>query len=591
MDWIHSWPLQFSAGSPFWVGFHSRQVKWDQVASAHLLIEDARTSAGESTACGVDDVANEEAVPQPSLDIESHGPIHSPPRLAARAEGRPLVNGSFPVAQTPVPITYVTTANGAQTLLVHARNSANVTHTLTSLVFNNANVTASLDPRERVIPPNTTVMWTIALGAALPRGSVYTLVATYDGGAVPAAVAAGRTLIEFFPMETWQKSSECPFPTVNDTNYAFHRSHGLDTFFITHTSASECGGPSGEVITSTLAPEYDFWSLADSGMNFGAITNTSRIAGIFIGDEPDQNIDDNLRQNMITTNQFWTSMPEQGTYVGGSRNRFQGTWANVVDFKGLDFYIAACAPHVTDWGAAFAIRGSYDYVRTTRDNHMPWPSWLYSQGLFDGWDADILGLIVYRQPDPGELSIEVMSVVAAGAKGFTLFQSEIALLPHYPDSWERLGYLAREIGALREEYRQGDITGMADNHGDSNSIVELVRSPRALILVVININNNGGYSDLLCAIGSNEHWAQLPHTANVTVTVPAGFGSIVDSFELVNATLVNVTTSVHVTGNQVLLPAIDLGSDVPTVTRTIVFSNDPTLRSEVAAGLNPTFVL
>jgi len=32
---------------------------------------------------------------------------------------------------------------------------------------------------------------------------------------------------------------------------------------------------------------------------------------------------------------------------------------------GMDFYFAACAPHVTDWGTAPPIRGSYDYLLNT----------------------------------------------------------------------------------------------------------------------------------------------------------------------------------------------------------------------------------
>ena len=52
-------------------------------------------------------------------------------------------------------------------------------------------------------------------------------------------------------------------------------------------------------------------------------------------------------------------------------------------------YVAACAPHIQEWLFYPPLRGSYDYVRLTRDNHLPNPSWLYSQGLSTVWDAKV----------------------------------------------------------------------------------------------------------------------------------------------------------------------------------------------------------
>jgi len=42
--------------------------------------------------------------------------------------------------------------------------------------------------------------------------------------------------------------------------------------------------------------------------------------------------------------------------------------------QGIDFYVAACAPHITAWGFGVPLRGAYDYLRNTRDNHMPLPT-------------------------------------------------------------------------------------------------------------------------------------------------------------------------------------------------------------------------
>lgn len=71
--------------------------------------------------------------------------------------------------------------------------------------------------------------------------------------------------------------------------------------------------------------------------------------------------------------------------------------------------------------------GSFDYLRITRDNHKPLPTWTYSQGLSDVWSEKIpiIGKEVYRNPNPTELRIQMMSVLAAGSKGIMLFQSAI----------------------------------------------------------------------------------------------------------------------------------------------------------------------
>lgn len=52
---------------------------------------------------------------------------------------------------------------------------------------------------------------------------------------------------------------------------------------------------------------------------------------------------------------------------GGSRNRYTGTFAGSTDIKGQDFYIAACAPHVTEEFSRQLLRGSFDYLRVSAD--------------------------------------------------------------------------------------------------------------------------------------------------------------------------------------------------------------------------------
>ena len=50
-------------------------------------------------------------------------------------------------------------------------------------------------------------------------GNLYTVVLQYAETGAGESVAGGRVAKTHFPIESWPKSHECPFPTVNDDNY------------------------------------------------------------------------------------------------------------------------------------------------------------------------------------------------------------------------------------------------------------------------------------------------------------------------------------------------------------------------------------
>ena len=88
---------------------------------------------------------------------------------------------------------------------------------------------------------------------------------------------------------------------------------------------------------------------------------------------------------------------------------------------------------------------------------------------------------------------------------------------------------------------------VATSDGDgwhTESLVQAIRSPSAILVPVINVKNDGGYNDEECAIGVNEHWDLNPHSVDeITVTIPHDFGSVVDVFEVQNGVILNVTSS------------------------------------------------
>lgn len=121
-----------------------------------------------------------------------------------------------------------------------------------------------------------------------------------------------------------------------------------------------------------------------------------------------------------------------------------------------------------------------------------------------------------------------------------------------------IGNFNKDIGAVREYLRQGDCTDMVtttDGGGwDTESLVQAIRAPSAILVPVINVKNDGGYNDEECAVGVNMHWKLNPHTVKqITVTIPPDFGSIVDMFEVRNGAIVNITS--------VAVSTIELGSN------------------------------
>jgi hypothetical protein len=85
----------------------------------------------------------------------------------------------------------------------------------------------------------------------------------------------------------------------------------------------------------------------------------------------------------------------------------------------MDFYVAACAPHVTGGAHPIPSRGAYDYLSVARKNQSPLPTWGYSQAYcMDCW------IIV---PHGNEIVMQMAAVVAAGSKGMMLFMMGILI--------------------------------------------------------------------------------------------------------------------------------------------------------------------
>ena len=571
VDWARAEPLTgFAAGSPFWVSFHSRRTSWDSAASSGSAVSLAVLDAG----------------------------------------GRTLASGDFNVHVPEAPVTYVTTSANRSSLLIFVRGATGIGSTLTHLSFNGKDVTSLVPTGVRAVPANETALWTIpasAVGgaAAVSPGSVWTVEIDWaEAPRVARTAAGGLLLTEFFPIETWEHSSDCPFPTINDTAYALHRAHGIDTFFTEYDLDAACNTKINAAdLVNTLAPKYNFYVLpsAENPKILGEVTDASHLAGWFLADEDDTVVDDKARNLLAAVNRARAAWPSVPTYAGGASNRYTGAYAGITDVKGMDAYIGACAPHYIP--LAPPPRYSYDYLANTRANHAPGPTWLYSQGFEDGWDG--LGHTVNRQATAAEIAIQVVSVGAAGAKGMMLFETQLKYtVGETAPAWATLGTLCREMGALRELLRAGDPTGAvraldANGRPLPDVIVEGTLSARAFVVHAINIATMGDPGCLvICAVGLPCHYTFAATSVDaLSILLPVGF-TPVDSFEVFNASVLPGTLPA-VPGNgprELVLKSFSLGAEGPgsgpaaatpsdVVVRTLVFASDALLRGEVTAAL------
>ena len=545
-EWFHVWPRTVAVGDPIWVAFHSRSTAWD-----------AKTTA--------------------TLKVTLKG-------------GGAAVDGSFPVQQTKVPLTYVTTSEDRKTLLVHVKNEDTAPHALTQLLVNGRDVTASACIPSTTIKPGKAALWTVPLCAPLDLGAAWTVVATYQG--TPAAVGAGRVIRPFFPIDAWTNSDQCPFPGGKPADLQAFRGAGLDTFFLSTGMAKTCGTDVVTLVGTTLPATPDLHALGNEWTIPFPYPDMTRMAALLTGDESDGEIYNSDGKPHAWTkakdsDERWALYPTVPTYNGAKTNRNVGTYAGIADIQGMDFYVAACAPHNTTALSYMDLRSAYDYLRNARDNHRPLPTWLYAQGLCKKWNATqpLTGTLIHVQPDPQELLVQGMSVVAAGAKGLMWFQVARDEMLHSPARWQAISRASWIVRGVRRHLREGDLTGMVT--APQNVLVEMIRAREALVVVVINLEVATKVDDTLCVAKyiseqAVPHWTVKAITPTFSVQVPDDMG-IAEVFEVEPQKTSPATVSVQ--GRQVTFSAVPLDNTTPV--RLYVLAAGPQVKPQVLADMVP----
>ena len=92
------------------------------------------------------------------------------------------------------------------------------------VLLNGTDVTRKVKNKASLtVPPGSQVLLEIPLSQPTHPGDLYTLVIQYSEEGVPPAVAAGRIAKTYFAIESWETTSDCPYPTINDANYQVGR--------------------------------------------------------------------------------------------------------------------------------------------------------------------------------------------------------------------------------------------------------------------------------------------------------------------------------------------------------------------------------
>ena len=546
IDWYHVWPATAVAGQPLWVAFHSRAASWDSNKSGTVTVE---------SASGV------------------------------------LLAGTFPVAAAAVPITYVTTTDGGKTLLIHARNADATAHTIARLVVDGKDVTAAACIPKKTLGPGEEALWTVPRCVAEKAGAAWSVVLELTDG--PASAGVGRVLPELFPVEAWARSSDCPLPGGNAAALAKHEGAGFDTQYM-YFYGGRCG-LSGKTLVNTTLPGLAKKLRVLVGDDFlggptpeTQITDTSAVAGFLTGDESDGEYESNgfpaAELKARSSRRLWSMYPGLPTYNGGKTHKKVGAFAGMADVQGMDFYVAACAPHITPVNSPNPVRGAYDYLRNTRNNHAPLPTWLYAQGLHAGWNKTVLGLTIHVQPDAAEILVQAISVALAGGKGLMWFQTDLDEAALSPERWDAIARANRTFRAVRGWLREGDPAGLASS--TPTTLVEGIRARDAIVVPILDLEATKGPNDIECAKvfvgGPVPHFSFATHATEVRVRVPDDF-AVDDVFEVVGQA-VKDAPSYSIVGRELRF-TLTLSQADPV--RVLVVANSKSARATAAAGNAP----
>lgn len=138
------------------------------------------------------------------------------------------------------------------------------------------------------------------------------------------------------------------------------------------------------------------------------------------------------------------------------------------------------------WGAPLETIG--DLCRSQRELNRPMPCAYWSQGPHDGWGGSRDGRL-RRSPTPDELRAQAMHALSTRITSLYWFNLSLKSLMRFPDTWEAIMLLGREMRMLEPYYLEGDayrFRRLAKADGSPDWDLASIASPQAALLFALD---------------------------------------------------------------------------------------------------------
>jgi hypothetical protein len=152
------------------------------------------------------------------------------------------------------------------------------------------------------------------------------------------------------------------------------------------------------------------------------------------------------------------------------------------------------------WGAPLETVG--DMCRSLRELNRPMPCAYWSQGPADGWGGGFDGR-KRRSPTPDELRAQALHALSTRITSLYWFNLSLKSLLKFPDTWEPITRVGREIRMLEPFFLEGDAYRFERRTRDGEPDWDLasVAAPDAAVLFALDTAYTADKKDNVFAFG------------------------------------------------------------------------------------------
>lgn len=140
------------------------------------------------------------------------------------------------------------------------------------------------------------------------------------------------------------------------------------------------------------------------------------------------------------------------------------------------------------WGAPLETIG--DLCRSLRELNRPRPCAYWSQGPHDGWSGGFLGDgRARRSPTPEELRSQAIHALSTRITSLYWFNLSLKSLLKFPDTWEPITRIGREIRMLEPYFLEGDayrFERRSQSDGTPDWDLSVIAAPEAAVLFAVD---------------------------------------------------------------------------------------------------------